>query len=254
MPLKKIEKDNLVYTSFDELKTLTCREVIDKKMTDFVLDERTKAIDRRCFKRQNINSIAIPKNLAMILDFAFFEANIVELLVPENVYLRYSVFEYSIINNIFLNTNEVPKNAFANATIKNIKLKNTKKLASHSFRSAEITKITLPDTLEIIDEKAFERVTFKDETLTLPSSLKEIKSDAFAGTNLKRIVLPKNLEYLSSSFINSKNTVIVCDEETVERFPFLKAMKTEIISIDYFLKQHMSFKEINKAYKKLQER
>ena len=39
-----------------------------------------------------------------------------------------------------------------------------------------------------------------------------------------------------------------------QRFPFLKAMKTEIISIDYFLKQHMSFKEINKAYKKLQER
>ena len=32
MPLKKIEKDNLVYASFDELKTLICREVIDKKM------------------------------------------------------------------------------------------------------------------------------------------------------------------------------------------------------------------------------
>ena len=255
MRLEKIEKNNLVYISYDEFKTLTCREVIDKKLVDFVLDERTKAIGQRSFKHQNINSIIVPKNLEMILDFAFFNANIVEILIPNDVLLGHSCFQCSVINNIFLNTTSVSEKCFESATVKNIKLKNTKTIDIESFCRAEITKIIFPDTLEIIKKNAFSCAAFRENVLELPKNLKTIEANAFSNVSgLKKIILPENLEYLSPSFLDSKKVKIVCDEETISRFPFLTLMNTEIIGIDYFLKQHMTFKEINAAYNRAQER
>ena len=252
-------KNNINYIDTKEKDYLICKGPKDKSITNFILDENTKLIDEKAFKKCNIDSIIIPKNLDYIGSFAFEKANIIELLFSKEVAIKDFAFHEAVINNIFLNVKEIPKNCFLCATIKNIKLKNTVSINSSAFEYAKIGNIEFPDTLTCISSSAFSNAYFEKNILPLPESIKEIHKNAFSDVKgIDRIILPNNLTYLSPIFLRindrTKRIKIICNEETVKRFPFLEDFNIEITSIDYLLKANKSFKEINAAFNKMQER
>lgn len=252
-------KDNINYIDTKEKDYLICKGPKDKSVVNFVLDKNTRLIDKSAFKKCNIDSIIIPENLDYIDTFAFEKANITELLFSKKVTIKDFAFHEAVINNIFLNIKEIPKNCFLCATIKNIKLKNTVSIDSSAFEYAKIGSIEFPDTLTCISSSAFSNACFEKNILSLPESIKEIREDAFSGVKgIDRIILPNNLTYLSPNFLKAesctKHIKIICNEETVKRFPFLESLNIEITSIDYLLKTNKSFKEINAAFNKTQER
>lgn len=251
--MREFAKENLKYQYL--AGSLFCNGPVDRSDIKFELDDETVAINHRAFKGVTIDTIIIPKNLEHIYQCAFFNSNIAEILFPERVFLEKGVFANSVINNIFLNTEKVSTEAFQDATIKNIKFKNTKVLDANSFRGAEITNIILPDTLKEISLNVFEYATFKNPILELPESVEVIRSDAFSHVNgLRKLILPKNIEFLSPNFMTDNKIKIITDPATISKFPFLNTLNTEVLDIDYFLEKNMSFKEINKALNRMAER
>lgn len=67
-----------------------------------------------------------------------------------------------------------------------------------AFRGAHLGKIHFPSTMEIIDKRAFEDAHI-DEDIVLPSSLKEIREDAFNWCKIKSgsIVFSSKVEHIS---------------------------------------------------------
>lgn len=67
------------------------------------------------------------------------------------------------------------------------------KLGMSCFQEANIETLLLPENLEIINQNAFYNATIKNQ-ITLPDSIKEIKSDAFNCAKLSAKQLPSKLE------------------------------------------------------------
>lgn len=67
-----------------------------------------------------------------------------------------------------------------------------------AFRRAHLRKVLFPSTMEIIDKRAFEDAHI-DEDIVLPSSLKEIREDAFNWCKIKSgsIVFSSKVELIS---------------------------------------------------------
>ncbi|MDE6635339.1 MAG: leucine-rich repeat domain-containing protein, partial [Lachnospiraceae bacterium] len=68
-----------------------------------------------------------------------------------------------------------------------------------------IKKVTIPDTVEIIDENAFEECVNLQE-IRLPKNLKSIEDEAFTGSGLVQVDIPDSVGYLGSdAFYACKN-------------------------------------------------
>lgn len=74
-----------------------------------------------------------------------------------------------------------------------------KKLRRHLFAYTNIESVTLPSTLKIIDEGAFEKT--KITSIKLPEGLYEIGCWAFCGCDqLKEIIIPKSVKNMGSRY------------------------------------------------------
>lgn len=76
-----------------------------------------------------------------------------------------------------------------------------REIGKDAFCHSKITKIDLPDTLEIIGEEAFYRSSLSD--VALPSGLREIRKFAFRSSNVKKIKIPDNIEQIGSYAFSS---------------------------------------------------
>lgn len=63
--------------------------------------------------------------------------------------------------------------------------------------------LTLPDGLELLMENAFAGYASSVNNITIPTSIKEIRAGAFAGVDVKSIVVPNTVQTLTAGFANS---------------------------------------------------
>lgn len=73
------------------------------------------------------------------------------------------------------------------------------KMCDWAFGSAQMKHVSLPEGLEFIETRAFERCNLQD-TLTIPSTVIQIKEGAFEDNEkLAAVILPKGLEEIEGS-------------------------------------------------------
>ena len=93
-----------------------------------------------------------------------------------------------------------------------------------------ITKVVIPDGIEVIGEKAFENIlTLK--SVQLPSSLKRIEGQAFAATGLVTLRIPEGVKEIGlEAFFNSKSLRSISIPSTMERMfsPFTVVKFNEV--------------------------
>lgn len=77
-------------------------------------------------------------------------------------------------------------------------LDGTKIISRNSFTSSQISEITIPDSVEMIDDVAFaSSISLEHVYFSAGSKLTEIRSDAFYGCkSLKQITFPDSVEYM----------------------------------------------------------
>ena len=79
-------------------------------------------------------------------------------------------------------------------TLEKISFRGTpEKIRWNAFKDTKIKTITLPDSIKVIDDRAFENCIAL-ESINLPASLEEIRYFGFSGcSNLKEIIIPDSL-------------------------------------------------------------
>ena len=122
-----------------------------------------------------LQSIVLPDTVAEIGNSAFSDCNLQAIKLP--LYL-----------------DEVSIHAFSSNRTKQLNLNNgLTKIEMEAFRCGEFEKVSIPDTVQSIGDRAFSSCRYLAE-LTLSRSLKEIGESAFSYCNLKEIIIPDNVE------------------------------------------------------------
>lgn len=89
-------------------------------------------------------------------------------------------------------------------TEKNLKIpsaihgKNVTKIGNSAFAGADLVSVEIPETVTVIEDKAFHSSTVKVVTFSPSSKLKTLGSAAFCQSEVERITLPDSLTTISS--------------------------------------------------------
>ncbi len=161
----------------------------------------TKLGSSAFFKCSSLKSIRLPENLATI-EYNTFSGctSLTDIVIPSGVrsiesdafkytpWLQMKIAEnpYVIINNILIDGSAVKGEVVIPQGVRII--------GSDAFElNTEITKVTIPDSVEIIDLSAFSRSGITE--VVIPDSVVSIEMLAFDKCdNLKKITLSKNLK------------------------------------------------------------
>lgn len=168
------------------------------------LSKNLKTIGQDAFYYAHINSVELPNKLEAIGSGAFECSDIVSIEIPSSVKElgEYAFSDCQLLNNVILS-----------GSIKTIK--------DYTFAGCKaLTSIVIPEGIETIGNEAFAHKwmgTGELESITFPSTLKEIGDKAFSCNRLKNVVLPDNIEKLGENAFSS------CNE--LESIVFSKNMK-----------------------------
>ncbi len=199
-----------VKDSTDKLFTLSDDETILHKIHvnhgRIDIPEGIKVIDSCVlYTNSKVNEVNFPSSLEIIREGAFNSANISSIHTKNEVILEKETFSFAKkLRFVDINCRIIPKACFLDCGWHSVSdvgtlyiLKNTEKINDYAFAGAFIDDISIPKVIEIKDG-AFKDVTFREECLTLPESLKSLGHNAFDGTNLKHIYLPNDIENIGN--------------------------------------------------------
>ena len=188
-------------------------------MTGLILPEGIEYIGSNAFNNSALETIQLPQSLVEIGQYAFSKTNLTEIIIPANVEtIGSSTFDYEGISK---------ESPLKKVTFKGNKIK---KIETGTFSYCKnLTDITLPKGLEVIDYNSFERCESL-ESITIPDSVTEIGEAAFVFcTKLKSVVIGdgvisigerafgeciglenvtigKNIEFIGKQAFNTKNS------------------------------------------------
>jgi hypothetical protein len=155
------------------------------KISNLVLDEGTKSIEKREYYSRDIKEITLNDDLEIIED---------------------SAFKSNKIKNLKLNSNlkVIAKYAFSDNQIEDIEFnEGLEVIDAHAFKNNKISKVNLPSTIKTIKVCAFKNNNIKH--VNLPDSITEIDFGAFdfgvsftyKGNNYDS----KHIDYFGSDFL-----------------------------------------------------
>ncbi len=132
------------------------------------------------FLNDTLQKIHLPASVKRVERKAFGEAKKLETINMENVeVLEERAFaDCSSLMTISLSVKEIPSECFQYCSkLSYVALNGTEKIGSSAFYGVPLTAITFPETLKIIEEKAFSGNKFKQ--IILPKSVESVGSAAF---------------------------------------------------------------------------
>ena len=133
-----------------------------------------------------------------------------------------------------------------------------KYIASAVFSGCSaLENINIPKNLEVLEHYVFKNCKSL-KTLVIPDNVDEISSHTLLGTNLEKLYLPKNLEFLSTQGFPENIGEIHYSGNNEKVLKVLKShcknnkIKLMIENYDYILKnvENFSFKDLNNAFNK----
>ncbi|WP_105157723.1 leucine-rich repeat protein [Streptococcus suis] len=157
------------------------------------LPASVKQIGYSAFYDSGLTSINLPANLESIGNSAFYSTRLSEVKLPASLkYLGWGAFSH--IDS--LKTVEVNSN---------IETSHYSNYWSSPFESSPLTDITIKEGVTVVADKMFEGQS-GITSLTLPSSLLEVRPYAFTGIGIESLTLPAGLQKLGThSFARSSN-------------------------------------------------
>lgn len=168
------------------------------------------------FTTAGILGVKLPKTLTVVTEKAFYYCTtLLEVYLGENTTtIGSQVFEGCIaLENVKMNNGlkEIGVQAFGYCSLlKSIELSSTiEKIGTGAFCLSGIENITIPSSVELIDESAFATCSSL-EKVKINDGVKSIGSEAFAGCEkLKDVEIPASVETIGSrAFSQSQNVVI----------------------------------------------
>ncbi|EOV2456175.1 leucine-rich repeat domain-containing protein [Enterococcus faecalis] len=183
----EVVTDNKKVAKSSELKTAKTTETEEFKCPIYDLETFKNAEGVEVFSyyvNQDCNEIVVDSYVAS--DY------IADLEIPEKI----KDIEVTAIRD----------RAFANVTLKSIKLPDSLKyIGKEAFRESDIKELILPKNLEVIDDRAFQFANNLKGTLIIPESVRYVGQYAFQSNYLTRVVFPESLEIIEDgAFLYSK--------------------------------------------------
>ncbi|MFI3143628.1 leucine-rich repeat protein [Streptococcus suis] len=162
-------------------------------LTSIVIPTSVKGISYSAFFDSGLTSIQLPENLETIDNYAFSSTRLSEVKLPASLkYLGWGAFaNIESLKRVEINS-DIETGHYSNSW--------------HSpFASSPLTGVRIKDGVTIIADRMFEGQP-DISSLSLPSSLLEIKPYAFEGIGVESLVLPAGLQKLGThSFASSSN-------------------------------------------------
>ncbi|HEM6288875.1 TPA: leucine-rich repeat protein [Streptococcus suis] len=162
-------------------------------LTSIALPTNVKQIGYSAFYDSGLTSIELPENLESIANHAFYSTRLSEVKLPASLkYLGWGAF--SDIDSL--------KKVEVNSDIETAHYSNS---WSSPFAMSPLTVITIKDGVTVVADRMFEGQS-GITSLTLPSSLLEVRPYAFTGIGIESLSLPAGLQKLGThSFARSSN-------------------------------------------------
>ena len=161
-------------------------------MKNSVIPEDIKIIDDWAFYDTDIKSIRIPSSIEKIGDFAFFSSKLEKLELNEGLYI-------------------IGERAFSETQIKGVSIPSTvKEIGEASFCDVVFTvaleNVNYESTGNCLIEKKTNKLILGGKKSKIPKFVKKIGTGAFEFTQLKAILIPKNVQVIEKfAFENCVN-------------------------------------------------
>ncbi|HFI0451273.1 TPA: leucine-rich repeat protein [Streptococcus suis] len=157
------------------------------------LPASVKQIGYSAFYDSGLTSINLPANLESIGNSAFYSTRLSEVKLPASLkYLGWAAFsDIDSLKKVEVNS-DIATSHYSNSW-------------SSPFASSPLTVITIKDGVTVVADRMFEGQS-GITSLTLPSSLLEVRPYAFTGIGIESLSLPAGLQKLGThSFARSSN-------------------------------------------------
>ena len=174
--------------------------VTDGALTYYIINNEYAAV-KSCAK-DAVGTVDVPASInglpvRYIWTYAFSDCkNITGISLPETIT---DIFSYAFYGCEKLESINIPSDVTKIGTgtfcachgLKGIKLPDgLKRIEEEAFLSSGLETIELPEGVEFIGRRAFGNLNIGENTLTLPKSA-EIRDEAFSGTGVKKVIVPK---------------------------------------------------------------
>ncbi|NQP59240.1 leucine-rich repeat protein [Streptococcus suis] len=160
-------------------------------LTSIVIPTSVKGISYSAFFDSGLTSIQLPENLETIDNYAFSSTRLSEVKLPASLkYLGFGAFSgIDSLKKVEVNS-DIATSHYSNSW-------------SSPFASSPLTVITIKDGVTVVADRMFEGQS-GITSLTLPSSLLEVRPYAFTGIGIESLSLPAGLQKLGThSFADS---------------------------------------------------
>ena len=221
-------------------------------LESITLPESVKVIGEQAFYECiRLNSISLPKKIEELNYCCFGETSISSISLPKTVKVADTMFAY-YLKSLDNNPDYLPN------YYKYVQLPSSRTITFEEgveflprgvFRRSQYVDIKIPDTIKTIGQSAFENAKSLN-SITIPKSLERIEQDAFWGSgiesvifeadsklktidyqvfadciNLKRITIPKSVELINhNAFANTRLESVVFESDsslkTIESYAF----------------------------------
>lgn len=174
---------------------------LGRTATSYAIPEGVKTIGNAAFKQYQggscaLTSVSFPNSLETVENNAFMSQSLTEISVPA------SVKEWG--SGVFQ----------LNANLKTVHInEGITEIPAYFFYGLDnVTEITLPSTLKVIGERAFDRCNIT--SIDLPDGLEEIGEEAFECSKLTTLTIPASVKKIGDrAFYISKSLTDISFEE-----------------------------------------
>lgn len=172
------------------------------KISNVIIPNNIIEIKEGTFKDcYNLSTIKIPNGVEKIGEYAFQKTILQSLNIPASVK---SISSTSFSDIALLLTIIVDKgNSFYRSENNTLIEKLNNKLVVGNFANKEYNLAIIPSSVKIIGERAFAGKTSSyTQTITIPSGVEKIESNAFEGLKISKLTIPKSVKGFDQEALN----------------------------------------------------